>query len=207
MLGYWRFYLLPRPDLHSHHLAVLTTRCHEPRVRADFHDSTVIEYDNLVGVCDRAQPMCDDKRRAATHEQLQAFLNLAFVLRVQVARRLVQDSNSRVCQNGPCNGQPLSLPATQPHAAFADDRVVALSKRRYEIMSVGHASRVLDLFIGRISHRVTNVLRDRPIKQKHVLLDDTQQLAIAPYVNFTQIDSIEQYLSLRGIEEPRNQVA
>src|SRR5207248_3110708 len=80
-------------------------------------------------------------RQQRRHRRLDELLTL----RVQVARRLVEDEDLRVREDRPGDGQPLLLAARELDAALADERFVALGQLDDELVGVGPPGRVFDL--------------------------------------------------------------
>ena len=74
-------------------------------VRALFDDTAVINYQQLVGLLDRAQPVSDDKGGASGHQTQQRFLNLQFCACVDAAGGFVQDEDARIGQDSAGDGQ------------------------------------------------------------------------------------------------------
>ena len=78
-------------------------------VRAILDDLPGMEDDDAVEVGDRGQAVCDDDGRAALHELRDALLNVPLGHRVEAGRRLVQEEDRRVLENGPGDRDPLAL--------------------------------------------------------------------------------------------------
>ena len=74
-------------------------------------------------------------------------------------------------------------------------------------MRVGQLSRVLYVLGAGAAPAVGDVLRDRPVKKKRVLLDNPQQPAIAFNRDVAKVRSIQQNRPGGWVIEPRNQVA
>ena len=109
-------------------------------VRAALDDLAVLEHQNLIGAPDRRQPVRDDERRAPLPQRPQAVLDQRLALAVEARRRLVEDQDARVRENRARDGDALPLAARQPHAALADDRVVALLEPLDELVAVRDAA-------------------------------------------------------------------
>ena len=180
---------------------------HQGIVRADLRDAARFDHDDPVGVRDRAESMRDDEAGAMAREHSQAGLNQAFAFRVQVAGGFVQDQDSRIGQHGPGDGQSLSLSAAELHASFADDGVVTLGKIGDELVGVGRLRRLNDVLVGGVFAAVGDIRGDRAIKQKHVLLDDSQHAAKALDVQFPQVLAVQQHPPAGRIVEAGRHVA
>ena len=97
-------------------------------VRALLDDAASVERHDAVGTLDRRQPVRDDERRAAAHQQVErGLLHLRSLgLGVERRRRLVEDQDRGVLVDGARDRQALALAAGQFAAVVADDRVDAL---------------------------------------------------------------------------------
>ncbi len=121
----------------------------------------------------------------------EAVLDEPLALGVEVARRLVQDQDPRIGEQGPGDRDPLPLPAAELDAPLADHRLVAAVESGDELVGVGEASGVLDLVLGGIVLRVADVLRHRPVEEEDVLLDDAQKPPVALDLDLAEIPSVE----------------
>ena len=81
---------------------------------------------------------------------LQAVLDQRLALAVEARRRFVEDQDARVGEDRARDRDALALAARQPHAALADDRVVALLERLDELVAVRDAADRLDLLARRV---------------------------------------------------------
>ena len=87
------------------------------------------------------------------------------VLRVERARRLVEDEHGRVAKDGAGDRHPLLLAAREAVAALADERVVAVLEAGDQVVDVRRPRGVLDLLVGRVGPREAQVLADRAWKR------------------------------------------
>ena len=95
--------LFRRPAGHANHRVLRLVEAvvralggEQLRVRAVLDDLAVIDVEDLVRVLDRRQAVRDDEARAPLEQMLQAGLQRLLGARVDVARRLVQDQDTRV---------------------------------------------------------------------------------------------------------------
>ena len=79
-------------------------------VRATLDDLAVIHNYDQIAHGDRAQAMGDDEARSPGQQPPDGFLDQLLRMRVDVARRLVQDQDARIGHQRPCKGQQLPLP-------------------------------------------------------------------------------------------------
>ena len=59
-------------------------------------DPAMIENRDAIGLEDGGEPVRDDDHRPPIHEAIQSLLDEALALRVERARRLVQEKNRRI---------------------------------------------------------------------------------------------------------------
>ncbi len=117
-------------------------------VAAARDDAAVSHHDDAVGFQHGREPVRDDDRRAVLHEPLERLLHEQLVVRVERARRLVEQQDRRVLENRARDRDALPLSARQPHAALAEKRVVPLRQHADELVGAGRARRRLDLGVG-----------------------------------------------------------
>src|SRR5690348_12290153 len=87
-------------------------------VRAALDDAPPFEHDDLVGVTDRRQAVRDRDGRAALGQAVERLLHGALGLVVQRARRLVEDEDGWVSQDGARDRDALLLAAGEAVAAL-----------------------------------------------------------------------------------------
>ena len=98
------------------------------------------------------------------------------------------------------------MSAGELEPALADERVVTFGKFRDELVRVGAGGRIANIFRGDVTTPVRDVLADGAVEKKHFLLHDREHAPVFAKAQATQIRSIEQNATLRGIVEPRDQV-
>ncbi len=182
---------LDRAGLQFDHLAILAVGGHQRLVCADFHDAARIEHDDSVRVGDRTESVSDNKAGAIMRQQGQARLDHALAFGVQVARRLVHDQDGWIGHNGSCDRQSLPLAATELHSSLTDQRFVPIRQFRNEFGRVGNLCCTANVFLGRIAAAVADALGHGSIKQKDILLYDTDQTTVALQVDFAQIAAVQ----------------
>ena len=90
------------------------------RVAALFHHLTLIKHDDAVGLQHGGETMGDDDSGAVGHQAIQCQLHQALGFRIERARRLVQQQQRGIPQDGPGDGDALALAAGQAHATLAE---------------------------------------------------------------------------------------
>ena len=150
--------------------------------------------------------MRNQKRRPALHQPFQGFENELFRPGVDGAGRFVKNQDLGVLQQGPGNGDSLTLTAGEGRAPFADDRVVAFGQRHDELVGIGGACGRLDVSAGGARATVGNIFGKGQRKQEWLLEHDGDALAQAPQLNVPHVLAIHQHTTLPGVEEARDQV-
>src|SRR5450755_481298 len=72
---------------------------------------TAFQHQDLIGTSNRRKPMRDHERRAPASQLTQSVLNHGFTFAVQAGSCLIKDQQFGVGENGPCDGDALSLSA------------------------------------------------------------------------------------------------
>ena len=78
----------------------------------------LVEHDDAVGLADRRQTVRDDEGGAALQQLTQRVLDDDLGLRVDVGRRLVQDEDARLGDDGAGEADELSLAQREVLAAL-----------------------------------------------------------------------------------------
>ncbi len=73
-------------------------------------DRTILQHQDLVGIDHRGQSMRNHQRRVSAGYLLERRLDLAFGLRIERGRCLVEDQDPRVLENGARDRHALLLP-------------------------------------------------------------------------------------------------
>src|SRR2546423_193742 len=105
-------------------------------VRPALHQPSVGEDDDQVRVPHGREAVRDHEHGTVRHEAVDRLLHQALGLGVESARRLVEDQERRVAQQGPGDRDALALPAGEPRAPLAQQRVVALRELGDELVGV-----------------------------------------------------------------------
>ena len=119
-------------------------------MRTALDDPAVVEDHDLIGVADGREPVGDRECGAALRELVECLLNRVFGLRVERARRLVQDEDRRVAKDRASDRDALLLTAREAVAALADNGVVALRQRSDQVIDARRPRCGLDLLVGRL---------------------------------------------------------
>ena len=158
-------------------------------------------------MADCAQAMGDHERGAAAQQLFEALLDQAFAFAVQVAGGFVEDEDPGVGQDGSRDRKPLPLAAAQAHSALTDHGVVPVAQAFDEFGGVGCPGCLLDASARRPAVAVGDVLGDRAVEEKDVLLDDSQEATVALDLNLTEIHAVERDRAGGWVVESGDQVA
>ena len=138
-------------------------------------DPAVIHDEDRVGVPDRGQPVGDDEARPSQHQPGHGPLDEDLRARVHGARRLVEDEDPAVGQEGSSDRQELHLTLRHAGGVVVEDRVVPVGERPDEMIDMGGLGRGRDLLLRRIVAAVGDVLADRPVEEPRVLEDHPER--------------------------------
>ena len=138
-------------------------------------DSAMLHHHDQIGTGNRAQPMRDHKTGPMLHQLRQTLLNQLFAVGVEIAGRFVQNQHFGVGQDGTGNRQTLPLAATETHTTFADHGLQTLWHAVDEFEGIRRFRCRSHLVTGGVAPGVGDVLANRSIEQKDILLDHPQQ--------------------------------
>src|SRR5262245_50282541 len=93
-------------------------------MRALFDDSSAVEHDQPVHLCNRRQTVGNGDDGAALHKSAKARLDRGFNLAVERRRRLIQHPHGCILQDPSSAPYTLALAAGELDAALSDMRVV-----------------------------------------------------------------------------------
>ena len=87
-------------------------------MRALVPDGAPVQHQDSVCPYHRRQAVGDDQGREPLHEVLESVLHQRFALRVEAARRLIQDQDLGALQDDPSDGHALALAGAEGNAAL-----------------------------------------------------------------------------------------
>ena len=134
--------------------------------------SAVSQHDDLVRARDGTHPVRDDQDRLAADQAGQRRLDERLVLDVQTGRRLVEQDDGRILEEGARNGNALALAARKGAAVFADVGVSLVRELFGKFVAVGKLCRREDLLIRRVLAAEADILQNGIVKQRDVLEND-----------------------------------
>ncbi len=83
-------------------------------MRADGGDAAVLEHGDAVGAANGGKPMRNHHHSAVLHQVGQRGLHQRFAFGVERRRRLVENEDRRVLEDGARNGDALAFAAGEP---------------------------------------------------------------------------------------------
>ena len=95
-------------------------------VRATFHNATMLDGRNFIGMFNGREAMGNDDRGAAARQALKRLLHRLLAFVIQSTRRLVQDKDLGILEEHARDGDALLLAARKAAAVLAHHGVVAL---------------------------------------------------------------------------------
>eukprot|EP00982_Pelagococcus_subviridis_P005632 29749-Pelagococcus_subviridis.AAC.4 len=170
-----RALLLPDPVLlRLPHLRVPPPSLQQLPVRPLLGHHAVLQHRDAIAVPRGGEPMRDENRRPPAHEIPDGAHDPRLRLRVERARRLVQQHHPGVLQKRARERDPLLLPAAELQPALADDGVVPVRHRAHRVVDRRAFRRGHDFLLARgvVLASVRDVIPDRVVEQDAVLRDD-----------------------------------
>ena len=187
-------------------LAVETVRRDELLVGAGLRDAAPLEHDDPVRPPDRGETVGDHEDRAAPQQRFDRVLHEAFALRVEGARRLVEDQDLRVAQDRSSDGDALTLAAREARARDPHFGLVALGQGLRELVHVRGVGRGAQLVFRRPGARIPDVVRNRSVEEEWFLAHDGHVCQQGISVDIAEIDAVDLDGAARGVVEAQQQV-
>eukprot|EP00326_Haptolina_ericina_P029196 CAMPEP_0181172326 /NCGR_PEP_ID=MMETSP1096-20121128/2390_1 /TAXON_ID=156174 ORGANISM="Chrysochromulina ericina, Strain CCMP281" /NCGR_SAMPLE_ID=MMETSP1096 /ASSEMBLY_ACC=CAM_ASM_000453 /LENGTH=161 /DNA_ID=CAMNT_0023260047 /DNA_START=483 /DNA_END=968 /DNA_ORIENTATION=+ len=161
-------------------------------MRALLDKASAIDNDDLVGVADGREPVCDDDTRETrpAQQMIDRRLQLALVLVVEGTRRLVKDKDLGFTQQRACNRHTLPLTARELRTPAAYVSLVAFRQLTDEVVCVRHACGRLDLCLARSLSAVADILLDRALEQRWLLHHHSNLLTQPAHIQRAQVDPV-----------------
>ena len=129
-------------------------------VGALLRDHAIFQYDDFIRIADGTQPMRDGEHGTAFHQSFQRLNHQPFGFGVQSRRRLVEDKDGIVADDGPRNADPLPLASGKRIAPFSDQGVIAIGHAGDEFVGIGQLRRFDNLLFGCAVAAVGDIVAD-----------------------------------------------
>lgn len=146
------------------------------------------------------------RERAAAHEPQQRLLDRRLRLRVERARRLVEQQDPRIPHQGAGDGDALALAAREAGAALPHDRVDASRQLAHELEGVGVAEGREDPLLAHSREAVGDVVADRALEEHRLLRHDRDRAAPGAQVESLGVDPVEEDAAAGRAEEAQHEV-
>src|SRR6266700_2337776 len=171
-----------------------------------FNDTALLDDHDLVRVLDCAQAMGDYNRGAIFHQAFERLLHQVFAFIVERTGRLVKDQQAWIAQQGPCNGNTLTLSTRKLHSALADQRVVPLRQVLDKFARIGCSRHCFDLSLGRRQSPVDNIFANSSTEEDRLLEHDADLVAPAFQLDMPDITSVNGDAPTLDVKKARNHV-
>ena len=132
-------------------------------------DVATLHDQDRVRVADGGQTVGDDEARAATPQRPHGPLHQELGSRVNRTGGLVQDEDGGIRDEGPGDGEQLTLAGRDIGGLLLQDRLVALGQRPHGVVDVAGARGRLHLLVRGAGTPVADVLADRALEEPRVL--------------------------------------
>src|SRR5262249_48813254 len=97
----------------------------------------MVQNKDSIRASNRAESVRQDDDGATARNAFNRRVQRCFGHRIQRRRRLVQNQDRWITDEGPGNGDSLALPAREPTASLPNRRLVTLRERTDEIVNLG----------------------------------------------------------------------
>src|SRR5690606_10603067 len=159
-------------------LPVQATAFDEVMVATAFHDRTILNDNNLIGMLDRTQPVGDYNRGSVLHQVGERLLYQAFRLRVERRGRFVKDQDGRIPEHRARNAEPLALAPRQLRAPLTDHGLIPFFHLRNEVVGIGDLRGTDNVIVGGILQPEGDVIKNGIVEENRLLGDDAD---LPPY--------------------------
>ena len=150
--------------------------------------------------------MGDENRGAPPHDLLEPRGHLLFRFGVEGRRRLVEHQHRRGGQQRARHRQPLPLARRQGRSALAHHRRATLRQRRQQPRQPRRAGCGQHLVVGRLGTRIADVLGDRGVEHRRLLLHQRHPRAQVAQPERAQVAPVEAHRPRVGVEEPQHEI-
>src|SRR5713226_6904721 len=163
-----------------------------------------LQHDDLVSIANSAEPVRDGNNRPSLHKPFQGFDYEPLGFGVESGRRLVEDKNRCVTNDGAGDSDPLPLASRKSEAPLPYHGVVALWHSGNELVGVGELRSFFDLFLGRAGPSVGDVVAYRSTEQYRVLKHEPDLAAKGMQLEVTHVDTVDSHRAGSWVVKPRN---
>ena len=134
-------------------------------------DAAVLHGNDDVGVADGGEAMGDDECGAVGHEPGERPADRHLVDGIEMARRLVEDEDRRVLEEGAGNGDTLALAAGKASATLSKTGVETVSQACHDILEGGVGDGLVEVIVAGIRAGDQDIGLQRVVEEEGVLGD------------------------------------
>ena len=98
-------------------LPIIAVLSEQTLVGAAFHNLSVVEHTDLIGILDRTQTVGDGHGGTCLHQTLQSILYQTLAFGVESRGSFIEDEDRGILQDGTGDGDTLALTTREPFAA------------------------------------------------------------------------------------------
>src|SRR6266436_4446854 len=150
--------------------------------------------------------MRDYQYSTPAHQILQTRRSSDLRFAVERRSRFVQNQDGRVFMNRARNGNPLSLPAGQPHSTLSDYSLIPLRKAEDKLVSQRRARRLLHLLLRNMRLAISDVVTDGVIEQHRLLRHNANLRSQRRQSNVANIGAVDPDPPAASIKKARDQM-
>src|SRR5216684_3487319 len=160
-------------------------------VRAVLDDAAALKGYDAIDAADGRKSVGNDEHGPAFDDTPHVVLNDPLALVIKSARRLVEDQNSRIHDEGAGDGDTLPLPTRETAAPLADDGVIAFGQFQDEVVRAGERGGGDDTLHRHRRVGERNIVAHGGVEQ-HVFLQHDSDLPAQPgNIRYGEIDAID----------------
>jgi hypothetical protein len=139
------------------------------------------------------------------HQAVQRSDDRGFAVRLDAACRLIQQQDGRVGEERAGDADPLLLTAAESHAPLANARVVAAGELADKLVGIRRPGCGDDLVHRGLGVPVADVVQDRVVEEKRLLLHQGEMAAEALALNAPDVAPIEHHAPAERVVEAKQQ--
>ena len=170
------------------------------------YDGALVHDHDEICVPDGGQAVGDDQAGAAFHESVHGFLNGLLGAGIDVGCGFVQDQDVRIGQEGPADGDELTLALGQVVPGVRQHGLISVRQHGHHLVHITEGGGLPHVFIGGIGFGIGQVRPDRVRKQNRILQHDPHQVAEVRAVDVFDVHTVQQDLAAVDVIEPHQQV-
>ncbi len=180
---------------------------HQPVVTPLFHDATVVEHDDPVGMADCHQPVRDRNGCACVEHRIETFLDLCFGERIDAGRGFVENHDLGTLDQESRQRDQLALPHGERAALLPHLGLQTVFQHIEPVASADSPGGLFDLGVGRFWARVADIAGHRARKEKWCLRHHADLPAETLQIERADVLAVEKNLAALELIEAGDQLA